>query len=170
MKESKRALNDEIRAKNVQLITEDWENLGTISLREARERAIESWLDLMEIWRKDDVAIVKILDYWKYLYKLKKQEQKNKQRTKAPELKTIRITFNISDHDLDIRKKQAHGFAEDGNPLKVSLMMRWRENQYADLAKTKMINFVKSLEDIYKIEKDIMHSWNTITVSLKTIK
>lgn len=170
MKEAKRALNDEIRAKNVQLITEDWENLGDMSLREAREKALEMWLDLMEMWKKDDLVIVKILDYWKHLYKLKKQDQKNKQRSKAPELKTLRITFNISEHDLDIKRKQAHGFAEDRNPLKVSLMMKWRENQYSDLAKNKMASFIKSLDDIYKIEKDISHSWNTISVNLKTIK
>ncbi len=170
MKEAKRPLNEEIRARNVQVITDDWENLWTMPLKEAREKASDLWLDLMEIWRKDDIVIVKMLDYGKYLYKLKKQDQKNKQKSKTPELKTIRITFNISDHDLDIKKKQAHGFAEDWNPLKVSLMMRWRENQYSDLAKTKMANFVKSLEDIYKVEKDIMHTWNTISVSLKTIK
>lgn len=170
MKEAKRPLNEEIKAKNVQVITDDGENLWNMQLKEAREKASELWLDLMEIWRKDDIVIIKMLDYGKYLYRLKKQDQKNKQKSKAPELKTIRITFNISEHDLDIKKKQAHWFAEDGNPLKVSLMMRWRENQYADLAKTKMANFVKSLEDIYKIEKDIIHAWNTISVSLKTIK
>jgi translation initiation factor IF-3 len=47
------------------------------------------------------------------LYKLKKTEQKNKQRAKTPELKTIKITFNISEHDLDVKRKQAFGFAKD---------------------------------------------------------
>ncbi len=170
MKETKRALNDEIRARNVQLITEEWENLWTMSFREAREKAQELWLDMMEIWKKDDVSIVKVLDYWKYIYKIKKQDQKNKQRSKAPELKTIRITFNISEHDLEIRKKQALWFALDSCPLKITLMLKWRENQYGEIARNKMNNFIKSLEEVYKIEKPISHSWNTLSASLKPIK
>ncbi len=170
MKEPKKNLNSAIRAKNVQLITEDWENLGIMSLREANEKASESWLDLMEIWRKDDLAIVKILDYWKYLYKLKKNEQKNKQRSKTPELKTIKITFNISEHDLDVRRRQAFGFAKDWNPIKLILAMKWRENQYVDIAKTKILNFAKTLEEFYKLEQDVTKTWNMLNVNLKIIK
>jgi translation initiation factor IF-3 len=66
-----------------------------MTLKEAREKAEERGLDLMEIGRKDDVTIVKILDYGKYLYKQKKQDQKNKQRSKTPELKTLKISFRI---------------------------------------------------------------------------
>lgn len=170
MKEIKKNLNGDIKAKNVQLITEEWENLWVMSLKEASEKASENWLDLMEIWRKDDLVIVKILDFWKYLYKLKKQDQKNKQNSKAPELKTIKITFNISEHDLDVKRRQAQGFAKDRNPIKLILVLKWRENQYSDIAKTKITNFVKSLEEIYKMDNDIMRVWNMFTVNLKTIK
>lgn len=170
MKEIKKNINGDIKAKNVQLITESWENLGIMSLREASEKASENWLDLMEIWKKDDFVIVKILDYWKYLYKLKKQEQKNKQNSKAPELKTIKITFNISEHDLDVKRRQAAWFAKDWNPLKLILVMKWRENQYNEIAKTKITNFVKTLEEFYKVDNEIARVWNMLTVNLKTIK
>lgn len=170
MKELKKNINSDIKAKNVQLITESWENLGVMSLKEASDKASESWLDLMEIWRKDDLVIVKILDYWKYLYKLKKQEQKNKQNSKAPELKTIKITFNISEHDLDVKRRQAFSFAKDWNPIKLVLVMKWRENQYSDIAKTKLINFIKTLEEFYKVDNEIARVWNMLTVNLKIIK
>ncbi len=170
MKEIKKNINNDIKAKNVQLITDSWENLGVMPLREAIEKASENWLDLMEIWRKDDVAIVKILDYWKYLYKLKKTEQKNKQNSKAPELKTIKITFNISEHDLDVKRRQAFGFAKDWNPIKLILVMRWRENQYNEIARTKISNFIKTLEEFYKVDNEIARVWNMLTVNLKTIK
>ncbi|MFA5917064.1 MAG: translation initiation factor IF-3 [Candidatus Gracilibacteria bacterium] len=170
MKEPKKNLNSAIRAKNVQLITEDGENLGIMSLREANEKASENGMDLMEIGRKDDLAIVKILDYGKYLYKLKKNEQKNKQRSKTPELKTIKITFNISEHDLDVRRRQAFGFAKDGNPIKLILAMKGRENQYVDIARTKILNFAKTLEEFYKLEKDVTKTGNMLTVNLKIIK
>ncbi|NDK08292.1 translation initiation factor IF-3 [Candidatus Gracilibacteria bacterium] len=170
MKEIKKNLNGDIKAKNVQLITEEGENLGVMSLKEASEKASENGLDLMEIGRKDDLVIVKILDFGKYLYKLKKQDQKNKQNSKAPELKTIKITFNISEHDLDVKRRQAQGFAKDRNPIKLILVLKGRENQYSDIAKTKITNFVKSLEEIYKMDNDIMRVGNMFTVNLKTIK
>lgn len=101
---------------------------------------------------------MKILDYGKYLYKQKKQEQKQKQKGKSPDLKTIRITFKIGEHDLAVKRKQAEKFADDGHPLKVSLMLRGRENHYADLAGQKMESFIQSLEEIYKADAPVKRS------------
>ncbi len=170
MKENKKPLNHEIKASQVQVIDEKGENLWEMSLQEALLKAEEDNLDLMEIGRKDNVAIVKMLNFWKFIYKQKKQEQKQKQKGKVPELKTIRITFRIGEHDLEIRKNQAEKFAIEGHPLKVILVMKGRENQYIDIAREKMRNFVISLDWVYKIEKDIVQNGNNLVVNLKTIK
>lgn len=170
MKEKRRILNDDIRANTVQLITDEWENLGTMDLSEAKAKARELELDLMLMWRSWDTTIIKMLDYGKFLYRQKKQEQKNKQAWKAPDLKTIRITFKIGDHDLEIRKKQAEKFAAGWHPLKISLMLRWRENQYARLAWEKIEHFVSILEEIYKLEWQIKKTWNTFSAMLKPKK
>ncbi len=167
MKEKKRILNDDIRADIVNLIWEEWENLWTMDLSEAREKAASLELDLMLMWRSWDATVVKMLDYGKFLYRQKKQEQKNKQKWKAPDLKTVRITFKIGDHDLEIRRKQAEKFAEAGHPLKVTLMLRWRENRYENIASEKMEHFVQILEDFYKLEWEIKRTWNVFTAMLK---
>jgi len=167
-KDTKRKiLNDNIRAWTVQLITDDWDNLWEMSLRDAKTKAREEGLDLMEMWKKWNITIVKILDYWKFLYRQKKQEQKNKQKWKAPDLKTIRITFKIWEHDLQIKLKQAEKFAIIGHPLKVTLMLRWRENHYWEIAYDKFNTFIKMLEEIYKIDSPVKRSWNTFTAMLK---
>ena len=170
MKEKKKLLNDEIRASKVQLIWDDGENFWTMSIDEARAKASSMSLDLMEIGRKDDYSIVKLLDYGKFLYKQKKQDQKNKQKWKAPDLKTIRITFKIWEHDLEIRKNQAEKFAKLGHPLKVTLMLRGRENQYENLAKEKMDSFVTRIEQFYKLDWAVKKTWNTFTAMIKPIK
>jgi translation initiation factor IF-3 len=170
LKEKRKALNDEIRAKTVQIITDWGENLGEMSLTEAKAIAKEQELDLMEIWKNWDISIVKMLDYWKHLYRQKKQEQKQKQKWKTPDLKTIRITFKIWDHDLEIRRNQAEKFWKDHHPLKVTLMLKWRENHYTELANEKMINFVNSLPEIYKLEWPIRKNWNTFVAMLKINK
>jgi translation initiation factor IF-3 len=170
MKKDTRILNGDIKANKVQLITDGGENLWEMSLKEARSIAYEKWLDLMLMWRNADLTIIKMLDYWKFLYREKKKEQKNKLIWKNPDLKTIRITFKIWDHDLEIKKKQALKFAEWWHPLKVSLMLRWRENHYASLAFEKMEHFVSLLEEVYKIEWKIRKNWNNFIAILKVIK
>ncbi len=170
MKEKKRPLNDEIKASKVQVITDEWENLWEMSIDEAREKANSLGLDLMEIWQNWDVSILKMLDYGKFLYRQKKQDQKNKQKWKAPDLKNIRITFKIWDHDLEIRKKQAEKFASWGHPLKVSLMLRWRENHYENIASEKIQSFVASLEEVYKLEWQVKKNGNTFVAMMKPIK
>jgi len=170
LKEKKKLLNNEIRTKKVQLITDEGENLWDFSIWEAREKANSLWLDLMEIWKNWDLGIVKMLDYGKFLYRQQKQEQKNKQKWKAPDLKTIRISFKIWENDLNIRKKQAERFAKSLHPLKVTLMLRWRENHYEDLAREKITTFVSSLEDIYKLEWQIRKNWNIFIAMLKPNK
>ena len=170
MKEKRRILNNDIKATAVQLINDEWENLGDMTLDEAKTKARWLELDLMLMWRSWDLTIVKMLDYWKFLYRQKKQEQKNKQKWKAPDLKTIRITFKIGDHDLDVRKKQVEKFAVWWHPLKISLMLRWRENQYASLADEKIKSFIASLDEIYKLEWQVKKSWNTFSAFLKVKK
>lgn len=170
MKEKQRILNRDIKAKEVQVITNDWENIGTMSLNDALKKANELGLDLMQIWDKWDTAIVKMLDYGKFLYRQKKQDQKNKQKGKAPEMKTLRITFKIWDHDLEIRRKQAEKFWAALHPLRVTLMLRWRENHYWELAMKKMEAFVESLEETYKQDGVIKRSGNIFSVMLKPKK
>jgi len=166
----KRLINDDIRAYKVQLITVDGENLGDMLMKEARSIATEKNLDLMEMWKKWDVTIIKILDYWKFLYREKKQKQKQKQNSKTPDLKTIRITFKIWEHDLETKVKQATKFAKLGHPLKVTLMLKWRENHYWNIASEKMETFVKMLEEVYEIDRPVKRNWNTFISMLKAIK
>jgi translation initiation factor IF-3 len=144
--------------------------LGDMPLKEAKIKASSLWLDLMEIWKIWNLVIVKMLDYWKLLYKQKKKEQKNKQRWKVPDLKSMRLTFQIWDHDLDVKKRQAMKFAELWHSLKLSLMLKWRENNYSNLAMEKIKSFVSSLEEFYKLDWTIKKAWNTFSAMLKVKK
>jgi translation initiation factor IF-3 len=85
-------------------------------------------------------------------------------------LKTIRITFKIEDHDLEIRRKQAEKFAIAHHPLRVTLMLRGRENHYGNIAQEKMTSFVQSLEEIYKLDGGIKRAGNIFSAMLKPKK
>jgi len=169
VKEKQRIINEQIKSSRVQLILED----GTseeMSINDARIKAREKSLDLMEVWKRWKLSIVKMLDYWKFLYREKKQNQKQKAMWKSLPLKTLKITFKISEHDLNVRKNQAIKFAKVWHPLRVSLMLRWRENHYIDIAREKMNTFIEMLSDIYKLEWRVNKSGNVFTAMLKVIK
>lgn len=166
MKENKRPLNDEIKASKVKLITDEGEVLWEMTLSDAKTKARENALDLMQIGREGELTIVKMLDYGKFLYKQKKQDQKNKAKGKAPDLKTIKITFKIGDHDLEVKKNQAEKFAKDGHPLKVMLVLRGRENHYESIAFQKVETFVAMLDGFYKIDKKLVKAGSNFIVML----
>ena len=141
-----------------------------MSINDARIHAKEAWLDLMQMSFKNGFAVVKMLDYWKFLYRQKKLDRKNKAGGKSPDLKTLRITFKISDHDMDVKRNQAEKFAKIGHPIKVVLMLRWRENHYSDIAFEKMQIFVEKVQDFYKLDAKISKAGNTLSAMLKVIK
>lgn len=170
MKGKKSRLNGEIRANRVQVIHDEEWNLWEMSLSEALERAKSEELDLMEMGKRDDITMVKIIDYGKFLYRQKKQQQKQQQKGKSPDMKTIRITYKIGEHDLEVKKKQVEKFAADGHPLKVSLMLRGRENHYWELAQEKIESFVKSIEELYTPHAPVKRAGNTFNVLLKVKK
>jgi len=107
------------------------------------------------------------MDYWKYLYSQKKKQSKNKASSKKATLKTIRITYKISEHDLEVRHKQAIKFAKANSPLKVTLMLKWREHRFSELAIEKMNEFISLISDIYTLEWRMSRSGSTFSAMFK---
>jgi translation initiation factor IF-3 len=115
--------------------------------------AQEHELDLVEVAPKANPPVCKLLDYGKYLYRQNKIEQKQKKMQKQSEMKGIRLTFRIDKHDLETKIKQAKGFLEERNSVKVTLVFRGREAAHMDIAKQKLDLFAQSLQDIGQIEE-----------------
>ena len=159
-------INEEIRASLVKVINEAWEQLWVMPLEKALETAEQAELDLVEIGEHEWVVLTKLMDYGKFLFKQHKNISKSKSNSKKTELKTLKITYKIWDHDLEIRRTQAAKFAKDWHPLKVALQLRWRENQYAAQASEKIESFVASIEEFYKLDWKIAKTWNTFSAML----
>ncbi|MGP1583120.1 MAG: translation initiation factor IF-3 [Candidatus Altimarinota bacterium] len=149
-KDEKR-INEVITAPELAVISDAGEFLGKMSLSDALATAESHNLDLVEMGgMQEGVPLAKIMDYGKYIFKQQKQQAQNKSNTKKTELKTMKITYKIGDHDLDVRRKQAEKWAKEGNPMKVFLQLRGRENQYEDIAIEKIEEFIQSVESFYK--------------------
>lgn len=96
----------------------------------------------------------RIGDYGKYLYRLQKKEQKSSKGGKGGELKEVQLTFNISDHDLETRKKRALGFLKKGYKVRIRMRLRGRENALQDHAMKKTQEFIESLKEEIDISVD----------------
>jgi translation initiation factor IF-3 len=151
--EKKFLINNQIKANKVRVIDEEGKNLGVFSLEEALRMAREHNFDLIQITDKVDPPVCRIFDYGKFLYQMKKKE-KEKRKEKGGETKGIRLGFNISEHDMEIRAKQAREFLEEGKRIQIELILRGREKELADFAKEKMKKFVEILEKMIPIKID----------------
>ena len=149
-KKNEKRINENIQARELIVISDTWESLGKMSRDAALTLAGEQDLDLVEIGMQEWVTMAKIVDYGKHVFKQQKQQSQNKSHQKKTELKTMKLTYKIGDHDLDVRKNQAEKWSKEGNPMKIMLQLKGRENQYEDLAITKIEEFIAWLEPFYK--------------------
>ena len=146
-------INGQIREKEVQLIGANGEKLGIISTREALDKAVEQNLDLVLVAPNSKPVVCKIMNYGKYKFEQAKKEKEAKKKQKAVELKEIRITPNIEEHDFGFKAKNARKFIEDGNKLKITVRFRGREINNSKLGEEVLNKFIENLSDIANVEK-----------------
>ena len=126
-------MNGDITDKEVRLIGENGEQLGVMSSREANRLADEAGLDLVKISPNAVPPVCKIMDYGKYKYETEKRAKEARKKQKTFELKEIRVTPNIEEHDFGFKSKNARKFIEDGSKVKITVRFRGRELNYVKL-------------------------------------
>ena len=147
-------INDEIRAAEVRVIDEIGEMRGVMSLDDALALAEAADLDLVNVSPNAEPPVCKILDYGKYRYEQQKKEKMAKKNQHVTEIKEIRLSPSIEDHDVDVKAKTAIKFLQDGDKLKVSLRFRGRERDYTQLGYEVMQKFAEIVSDYGVIEKE----------------
>lgn len=161
-------INDEItNYDSVRIVGEGVES-KVVSLNEAKRIAEKMELDLIEINSKATPPIMRIGNYEKLLYEMKKNAKKNKQ--KVQELKEIQLSVNIAQHDLETKAKKATSFLEDGHKVKVILTMKGRELNRREENKRSILEFIVMLEDVAIPESNIKDEGNKTVVILKKKK
>lgn len=138
--------NFQIKATEVFLIDENDEAIGKVAISEALERAKDAELDLVEVNPKANPPVVKIVNLSQLKYEREKMAHKQKMQQKKVETKNIRLSFRISEHDLEMRLSQAEKFLAKDNKIKVELVLKGRERQYPKKAAEIILGFVEKLQ------------------------
>lgn len=144
-------INNQIRAKEVRLIDETGTQLGVVPIEEALDKAKAVGLDLIQVTEKVDPPVARIGDYGKYLYQQGKKEREIKKHT-GGDLKEIRLTFNISDHDMETRVKAAAKFLKRGDNIRINLRLKGRQKALLGHAKERIQQFIEQLEAMVPIK------------------
>lgn len=146
-------INGQIREKEVQLIGVNGEKLGVVSTKEALEKASEDNLDLVLVSPNAKPAVCKIMNYGKYKFEQAKKEKEAKKKQKILEIKELRVTPNIEEHDFEFKSKNARKFLQDGNKVKITVRFRGREVNNSKAGEIVLNKFIEKLEDISIVEK-----------------
>jgi len=134
-------VNQQIRVPVVFVIDENGESIGEMSISQALTMAEQAGMDVVEVNPKIQPPVVKIMDYGQFKYKKEKEAQKQKVKQKKVEIKGIRLSVRISQHDFNFRFDQAKKFLERGDKLKLELILKGRERQHPEKAEEIMKKF-----------------------------
>lgn len=146
-------INEEIRDREVRVIDNEGSQLGIMKIEEALQLSIDRKLDLVNIAPQAVPPVCKIMDYGKYRYDLQKKEKDARKKQKVIELKEIRLSTFIEEHDLMVKANNASKFLRDGDKVKVSLRFRGRERDHVDVGQKVMARFAEVISEIGTVER-----------------
>ncbi|NLD37478.1 MAG: translation initiation factor IF-3 [Desulfatiglans sp.] len=147
-------VNELIRASQVRLISGDGTQLGVMATRDAMDVAIREGLDLVEVAPNADPPVCRIMDYGKFKYEASKKEQEARKKTKAFQLKEIKLRPHTDEHDLNTKIKNLKKFLEKKNRVKLTLMYRGRELAYQETGIELLLKIAEEVKDLGAIEQE----------------
>ena len=159
-------VNEEIREKEVRLIDSDGIMIGIYSGRDAFKRAVEKELDLVMISPSAKPPVCRIMDYNKFYYEQSKKIKEAKKKQKVINVKEIRLSQSIEEHDINIKANNARKFLKDGDKVKVSVRFRGREMEHSYIGENILKLFLSKVEDLCIVEKNIKLEGKNMTMFL----
>jgi translation initiation factor IF-3 len=148
-------MNERIRITPIRLIDENGEMVGVVDTDEARRRAADLGLDLVEMAADVRPPVCRIMDYGKYRFEQRKKDRAGRARSKGSELKEVRLgrSMKIDPHDVGIRMNQARKFLMAGHRVQIVQNFRGaREMAHRDRGDIRMREVIEQLADISKVE------------------
>jgi len=136
------------------VVSADGEQLGILPVKEALRLAQEKELDLVEVAPTAKPPVCKIMDYGKYRYEQSKREREARKKQKVVEIKEVRLTPKIENHDFQVKVKSAIKFLNGGDKVKASVRFRGREIVHADLGKNLLLQLYEAVKEYANLERE----------------
>ena len=146
--------NEEIRDKEVRLISDTGEQLGIVSSQEALRMAEEQGLDLVKISPNAVPPVCKLMDYGKYRFEQTKREKEARKNQRVVEIKEVRMSPSIDVNDFNVKLKNAIKFLREGNRVKVTVRFRGREMAHTNIGEQLLLKFGAECGEVANMEKN----------------
>jgi translation initiation factor IF-3 len=159
-------INEEIREKELRIIDANGEQLGIMSIKQAMDLAIEKQLDLVKIAPQAKPPVCRIMDYGKFKFEQSKKEKEARKNQKIINIKEIRFSPTIEEHDLNVKAKNAQKFLQDGDKLKVTIRFRGREVDHVAFGQQALNKFFDIIKDFCIVEKPAKLEGKNMTMIL----
>lgn len=137
----------------MRLVDDQGEQVGVVSTNHALDLAVERKLDLVKVAPNAKPPVCRIMDYGKYRYEMEKKEKKARKKQKVINVKELRLTPNIEDHDLNTKTNRAIDFLKSGDRVKVSVRFRGREMGHTELGREVLDKFVELVSEYGVVDK-----------------
>ena len=146
-------VNEEITCKEVRLIDEEGNAVGIMSAQEALRMAYSKELDLVNIAPAAVPPVCKIMDYGKYVFDMAKREKEARKNQKVVDIKEVRLSLGIGDHDFMVKVKNAMKFLKDGDKVKLTVKFIGREMNFTKAGEELIDRFAESVSELGSMDK-----------------
>jgi translation initiation factor IF-3 len=136
----------------VRLIQDDNEQIGIVSIDEARERATERGMDLVEVAPEARPPVVKMMDYGKFKYEAARANREARKKQHTIRVKEVKFRPGIEEHDYDFKVGHARRFLDEGNKVKLTMMFRGRQVTHPEIGLEVLARVTKALVEVGKVE------------------
>lgn len=163
-------INDDIKAKEVRMLDENGDQLGIMSLSEAKDYAYERGLDLVMIADKATPPVCRSMDYGKYRYERDKKEKEAKKKQQTVEVKEVQLSCRIDVHDFETMANRAVKFLSEGKKVRVVLSFKGREMAHQNLGREVMDRFAEYCSSAGTVDKKPVLEGRRLTMFLMPVK
>ncbi len=170
IKEQRVRVNDQIRISPIRLIGADGEQVGIVALDEARQRAEEAELDLVEVAPEARPPVCKLMDYGKYRYEEQRKAREARKKQHTVSIKEVKYRPGIEDHDYEFKTRHVRRFLDDGDKVKVTMMFRGRQMSHPELGLEVLERVAAAVEDIGKVESQPTREGRTMSMVIVPLK
>lgn len=92
------------------------------------------------------------MNYGKFRYEQQKKEKEARKNQKIINVKEVRFTPGIGEHDFNTKLKNARKFLEKGDKVKAAVRFRGRAITHKELGQEVLDRFAEAVKDIATVE------------------
>jgi translation initiation factor IF-3 len=169
IKEQRVRINEQIRISPIRLIDAEGGQVGIVSLDDARSRALESGLDLVEVAPDARPPVCRLMDYGKFKYEEARRAREARKKQHTMQVKEVKYRPGIEEHDYEFKTRHVRRFLEEGDKVKVTMMFRGRQLSHPEIGLDVLERVLGDVEDVGKIESQPVREGRTMTMVIAPV-